>query len=127
MKKSGTSLDLKVMKTRNDCEIAFDCVKRANVVLHVDICKEKFRQDRHLLSPQGQHHPSPRIPAVSMILGPHSTYVLRTVGASPALVSGRFEIDSDGGVNEHGVKHPNNKKRAFMHAPPPHLSQNRLP
>ena len=23
------------MKTRNDCEIACDCVKRANVVLHV--------------------------------------------------------------------------------------------
>ena len=30
------------MKTRNDCEIACDCVKRANVVLHVDLCKEIF-------------------------------------------------------------------------------------
>ena len=30
------------MKTRNDCEIACDCVKRANVDLHVDLCKEIF-------------------------------------------------------------------------------------
>ena len=42
-KKSGVSLlDLKEMKTRNDCEIACDCVKRANVVLHVGLCKEIF-------------------------------------------------------------------------------------
>ena len=25
-----------------DCEIACDCVKRENVVLHVDLCKEIF-------------------------------------------------------------------------------------
>ena len=30
------------MKTRNDCEVACDCVKRANVVLHVGLCKEIF-------------------------------------------------------------------------------------
>ena len=43
MKKSHISLiDLKVMKTRNDCEIACDCVKRANVGLHVGQCKEIF-------------------------------------------------------------------------------------
>ena len=30
------------MKARNDCEIACDCVKRANVVLHVRLCKEVF-------------------------------------------------------------------------------------
>ena len=30
------------MKTRNDCEIACDCVKLANVVLHVGLCKEIF-------------------------------------------------------------------------------------
>ena len=30
------------MKTRNDFEIACDCVKRANVVLHVGLCKEIF-------------------------------------------------------------------------------------
>ena len=28
------------MKTRNDCEIACDCVKRANVVLHVGLYEE---------------------------------------------------------------------------------------
>ena len=33
-------IDLKVMKTQNDCEIASDCVKGANVVLHVGLCKE---------------------------------------------------------------------------------------
>ena len=30
------------MKAWNDCEIACDCVKRANVVLHVRLCKEIF-------------------------------------------------------------------------------------
>ena len=30
------------MKTRNDCEIACHCVERANVVLHVGLCKEIF-------------------------------------------------------------------------------------
>ena len=30
------------MKTRNDCEIACDCVKRANVVLQVGLCEEIF-------------------------------------------------------------------------------------
>ena len=43
MKKSRVSLlDVKEMKTRNDCEIASDCVKRANVVLHVGLCEEIF-------------------------------------------------------------------------------------
>ena len=37
-KKKLSLIDLKVMKTRNDCEIACDCVKRANVVLHVGQC-----------------------------------------------------------------------------------------
>ena len=41
-KKVVSLIDLKEMKTRNDCEIACDCVKRANVVLHVDLCKEIF-------------------------------------------------------------------------------------
>ena len=41
-KKVVSLIDLKVMKTRNDCEIACDCVKRANVVLHVGLCKEIF-------------------------------------------------------------------------------------
>ena len=43
MKKSRVSLlDVKEMKTRNDCEIACDCVKHANVVLHVGLCEETF-------------------------------------------------------------------------------------
>ena len=43
MKKSRVSLlDVKEMKTRNDCEIACDCVKRENVVLHVGLCEEIF-------------------------------------------------------------------------------------
>ena len=42
MKKVVSLIDLKEMKTQNDCEIACDCVKRANVVLHVDLCKEIF-------------------------------------------------------------------------------------
>ena len=56
-KKVVSLIDLKVMKTRNDCEIACDCVKRANVVLHVGLCKEsspgsaQLPTSRHLLSP----------------------------------------------------------------------------
>ena len=42
MKKVVSLFDLKVMKTRNDCEIACDYVKRANVVLDVGLCKEIF-------------------------------------------------------------------------------------
>ena len=42
MKKVVSLVDLRVMKTWNDCEIACDCVKRANVVLHVGLCKEIF-------------------------------------------------------------------------------------
>ena len=40
MKKFVALIDLKVMKTRNDCEIACDCIKRANVILHFGLCKE---------------------------------------------------------------------------------------
>ena len=32
---------------RNDCEFACDCVKRANVVLHVGLGKEIFARDTH--------------------------------------------------------------------------------
>ena len=42
MKRVVSLLDLKKLKARNDCEIACDCVKRANVVLHVRLCKEIF-------------------------------------------------------------------------------------
>ena len=41
-KKVVSLIDLKVMKMWNDCEIARDCVKRANVVLHVGLRKEIF-------------------------------------------------------------------------------------
>ena len=52
-KKVVSLIDLKEMKTRNDCEIACDCVKRANVVLHVDLCKEIFAR-KHT----GTHKPT---------------------------------------------------------------------
>ena len=42
MEKVVSLIDLKVMKTRNDCETTCDCVKRVNVVLHVGLCKEIF-------------------------------------------------------------------------------------
>ena len=42
MKKSRISHWSERDKTRNDCEIACDCVKRARVVLHVGLCKEIF-------------------------------------------------------------------------------------
>ena len=42
MKKVISLIDLKMMKMRNDCEIACDFVKRGNVVLHVGQCKEIF-------------------------------------------------------------------------------------
>ena len=41
-KKVVSLIDLKEMKTRNDCEIACDCVKFATVVLHVGLYKEIF-------------------------------------------------------------------------------------
>ena len=41
-KKVVSIIHLKVMKTRNDSEIACDSVKRANVVLHVGLCKKNF-------------------------------------------------------------------------------------
>ena len=50
VKESRVSLlDVKEMKTRNDCEIACDCVKRANVVLLVG--STQLPTSRHLLSP----------------------------------------------------------------------------
>ena len=42
VKKVVPVIDLKVMKTQNDFEISCDCVKRANVVLHVGLWKEIF-------------------------------------------------------------------------------------
>ena len=48
------------MKTRNDGEIACDCVKRANVVLHVVLCKEIFAR-KHT----GTHKPTSAQPLYS--------------------------------------------------------------
>ena len=45
------------MKTRNDCEIACDCVKRANVVLHVGLREEIFAR-KHTAT----HKPTPAQP-----------------------------------------------------------------
>ena len=45
-KKVVSLIDLKEMKTRNDSEIACDCVKLANVVLRVGLCKEIFARKR---------------------------------------------------------------------------------
>ena len=60
MKKVASLIDLKEMKTRNDCEIACDCVKRANVVLHVGLCKEIFaRQHTATHKPTSAQPPPP--------------------------------------------------------------------
>ena len=42
------------MKVRNDCEIACDCVKLANVVLHVGLYKEIFARKHTAI-----HKPTP--------------------------------------------------------------------
>ena len=53
-KKVVSLIDLKVMKTRNDCESACDFVKRANVVLHQGLsCKEIFASNH-----TGTHKPT---------------------------------------------------------------------
>ena len=59
MKKVVSLLDLKEMKTRNDCEIACDCVKRANVVLHVGLCEEIFAR-KHTAQPLSALHSDQR-------------------------------------------------------------------
>ena len=59
MKKVGSLIDVKVMKTRNDCEIGCDCVKHANVVLHVGLCKEILAR-KHTAT----HKPTPAQPLI---------------------------------------------------------------
>ena len=56
------------MKTRNDCEIACDCVKRANVVLHVGLCKEIFAR-KHTAT----HKPTYAQPLYSYQRGIHTS------------------------------------------------------
>ena len=57
MKKVVSLIDLKVMKTRYVCEIACDCVKRANVVLHVGLCKEIFARKHTATHKPTSAHP----------------------------------------------------------------------
>ena len=53
-------IDPKEMRARNDCKIACDCVKRANVVLHVGLCKEIFaRKHTATHKPTSAQHPPP--------------------------------------------------------------------
>ena len=60
MKKVVFLIDLNEMKTQNDCEIACDCVKRANVVFHVGLCKEIFaRKHTATHKPTSAQPPSP--------------------------------------------------------------------
>ena len=59
-KKVVSFLDLKEMKARYDCEIACDCVKRANVDLHVGLCKEIFAR-KHIAT----HKPTSAQPLYS--------------------------------------------------------------
>ena len=63
MKKVVSLLDVKEMKTRNDCEIACDCVKRANVVLHVGLCEEIFAR-KHTAT----HKPTSSQPLSALIV-----------------------------------------------------------
>ena len=62
-KKVVSLIDLKEMKTRNDCEIACDCVKRANVVLHVGLCEEIFAR-KHTST----HKPTSAQPLSALIM-----------------------------------------------------------
>ena len=74
MKKVVSVIDLKVMKTRNDCEIAYDCVKRANVVLHVGLYKENFAR-KHTAT----HKPTSAQPLIVTTLTHIHTYTHTSV------------------------------------------------
>ena len=65
MKKVVSLIDLKVMKTRNDCKIAGDCVKRANVAFHVGLCKEIFAR-KHTAA----HNPTSAQPLIVTTMKP---------------------------------------------------------
>ena len=69
-KKVVSLIDLKVMKTRNDCEIACDCVKHANVVLHVGLCKEIFAR-KHTAT----HKPTSAQPLIVTTMTHTHTYI----------------------------------------------------
>ena len=62
MKKSRISPWSERDETRKDCEIACDCVKRANVVLHVGLCEEIFaRKHTATHKPTSAQPPQPLI------------------------------------------------------------------
>ena len=69
-KKVVSLIDLKEMKTRNACEIACDCVKRANVVLHVGLCKEIFAR-KHTAT----HKPTSAQPTHSAMMTHTHTHI----------------------------------------------------
>ena len=76
-KKVVSLIDLKVMKMRNDCEIACDCVKRANVVLHVGLCKEIFARQH-----TATHKPTPAQPLIVTTM-PHIHLTRSLVAVEP--------------------------------------------
>ena len=76
MKKVVSLIDLKVMKTRNDCEIACDCVKRANVVLHVGLCKEIFARKQ-----TATHKPTSAQPLIVTTMTHIHTHLIIACGA----------------------------------------------
>ena len=71
MKKVVSLIDLKEMKTRNDCEIACDCVERANVVLYVGLCKEIFAR-KHTATHKPTFAPPPPPPPHSDLDDTHT-------------------------------------------------------
>ena len=78
MKKVVSLLDLKEMKTRNDCEIACDCVNRANVVLPVGLWKEIFAR-KHTAS----HNPTSAQPLYSHQRDIHTSNKIANRCAAP--------------------------------------------
>ena len=70
MKKVVSVIDLKEMKTRNDCDIACDCVKRATMVLHVGLCKEIFTR-KHTAT----HKPTSAQPHIVTTMTHIHTYI----------------------------------------------------
>ena len=66
------------MKTRNDCEIACDCVKHANVVLHVGLCEEIFARNH-----TATHKPTSAQPLYSYQRDIHTSNKIAGCGEAP--------------------------------------------
>ena len=95
------------MKTRNDCEIACGCVKLANVVLHVDLCKEIF----------ARKHTATHKPTSISAQSPHVTTTTHTHTHTPnnrlwsplayglgAIISGLVDFDTVGSSVIFGIR-----------------------